>query len=188
LDALSKNGYTAEAFLMLMRTQIRSWLYQVEMGATTIWERWDAIKEGKKISSGSMSTGSEYQEDPSMLSFNHYAYGAVADWIYKNIAGVTPDDTNVGYRAFRFAPSVAKGFTFCRAKFQTGYGEIASNWELSPDGDLIAELKVPFGVTAKLELPKSSSIEIDGSIASNGASLTYGKHTIVAREVNLITY
>ena len=108
LHALAGGDKYDEAYQMLLRRQHPSWLYQVEMGATTVWERWDAIRPDGSIHPGAMATppGMDDQEGGSghMLSFNHYAYGAVVDWIYRHLAGIAPDRARPGYRHVVFAP------------------------------------------------------------------------------------
>ena len=92
LHALAAHGHVNEAYQMLLRRRHPSWLYQVEMGATSIWERWDAIRPDGSIHPGDMAPppGMEDQDGPQghMLSFNHYAYGAVIDWVYRHLAGL----------------------------------------------------------------------------------------------------
>jgi alpha-L-rhamnosidase len=191
LHALSKNGYSEEAYLMLMRREIRSWLYQVDMGATTIWERWDAIRADGSIHSGEMATDMEDQEgDGSMISFNHYAYGAVVDWVYRNVAGLAPTKLDPGYRTTVVAPKPAVGFSFASASIESPFGEISIDWQLTVSGDLVAELEVPFGVNAKLDLPVSSSSEVfvNGAKAENGSSLSYGSYLVSISNPALVKY
>jgi alpha-L-rhamnosidase len=191
LHALSKNGYSEEAYLMLMRREIRSWLYQVDMGATTIWERWDAIRADGSIHSGDMDTNMEAQEDGgSMISFNHYAYGAVVDWVYRNVAGLAPTELDPGYRTTVVAPKPAVGFSFASASIESPFGEISIDWQLTVSGDLVAELEIPFGVNAKLDLPVSSSSEVfvNGAKAENGSSLSYGSYLVSISNPALVKY
>ena len=100
LHALVHTGHVDEAYLMLLRLEAPSWLYQVEMGATTVWERWDALAPDGSIHSGEMAT----DDSSGMLSFNHYAYGAVVDWIYRYVAGIGPTVERPGYRRVIVAP------------------------------------------------------------------------------------
>ena len=95
LPALADAGRWDEAYLMLLRQEMPSWLYQVRQGATTVWERWDAIRPDGSIHPGTMTTPPEMAEraegdEPHMLSFNHYAYGAVIDWVYRHVAAWHP--------------------------------------------------------------------------------------------------
>jgi alpha-L-rhamnosidase len=180
LHALSKNGHFQAAYTMLMRRKIRSWLYQVDQKATTIWERWDAIREDGSIHKGEMATSTEDQPEASMISFNHYAYGAVIDWVYRNVAGITPVKSNPGYREIIFAPRPAVGFTFAKAEIDTAYGLAAIEWELDRVAQLHAKLTVPFGSTAKLDLPINphSTIYLNGEIVKNGTEITHGNHSV----------
>jgi alpha-L-rhamnosidase len=190
LHAMSKNGHTAEAYKMLMRREIRSWLYQVDQNATTIWERWDAIREDGSIHSGSMDTASDAQEDPSMISFNHYAYGAVIDWVYRNVAGLAPVKNKPAYREFTVAPKPAVGFTFAEATIATRFGDAAIFWELQATGDLAIQLAVPFGTNAVIDLPVTagSAITINGETATNGSTLGHGDYVLVVTKPAVLDY
>lgn len=169
LDALSNSGHLAEAYLMVLRREAPSWLYQVDRGATTVWERWDAILPDGSIHAGDMSAGST-DEGGSMLSFNHYAYGAMIDWAYRAIAGLAP--AAPGYRVTRVAPRPAAGMDHAAASIDTAYGTLSIDWKLS-DGDFVATLVVPFGVTAELDLPVT-----DASDVNVPATLSHGTHVI----------
>ena len=112
LFALSRHGYLDEAYLMLLRREAPSWLYQVDRGATTVWERWDAILPDGSIHSGAMDalpSEEADREEGSMLSFNHYAYGAMIDWVYRTVGGLAPDPDDPGYRTVHVAPRPAEG-------------------------------------------------------------------------------
>lgn len=180
LHALSKAGYLEEAYLMLMRREIRSWLYQVDQGATTIWERWDAIRADGSINSGEMATENEHQEDASMISFNHYAYGAVVDWVYRNVAGLAPVESDPGYRSVKVGPKPAAGFSFAGASIETPFGQLSIDWEITVHGDFVAQLTVPFGSKAILDLPTSASSKIlaNGEAITNGSSVGYGSYIL----------
>ncbi len=174
---------------MLMRREIRSWLYQVDRGATTIWERWDAIHEDGTINSGAMATENEHQEDASMISFNHYAYGAVVDWVYRNVAGLAPTPTEPGYRRTIVSPKPAQGFSFASATIESPYGELSIDWELTLNGDLVTQLNVPFGVTAELDLPSTdaSRVYVNGELSTEGL-LGYGQYLIRVTHPSVIDY
>ena len=127
--------------MMLLRTGVRSWLYQVANDATTVWERWDAIKPDGSIHDGLMTPfegagdaaerGDEHE--PHMLSFNHYAYGAVIDWVYRNVGGVAPDADAPGYRRVVLAPRPCAEVSAASTTISTGLGTVAFEWRL--DGD-----------------------------------------------------
>ncbi len=96
---------------MLLCREPPSWLYQVDQGATTVWERWDAILPDGSIHPGTMTAleGEDAGQEPHMLSFNHYAYGAVIDWVYRTVAGLAPTLEAPGYRRRRRRPPAAPG-------------------------------------------------------------------------------
>jgi alpha-L-rhamnosidase len=112
---LSSNGYTDVAYDLLLQETYPSWLYPVKMGATTIWERWDGQK-----------TDSTFQ-DPGMNSFNHYAFGAIGDWMYRVSAGI--ETKGPGYKHIVIQPHPSKKLTYSKASFESSYGTIASGWE-----------------------------------------------------------
>jgi alpha-L-rhamnosidase len=190
LHALSKNGHASSAYKMLMRRDFRSWLYAVDKGATTMWERWDAIREDGSIHSGDMDTNPEGQEDASMISFNHYAYGAVVDWMYRNVGGLAPVNESPGYRLISVAPIPAEGLAFASTSIETGFGKAALNWELNSQGELAARLEIPFGSQARLCLPVTTESKIfcNGSEVANGDLLAHGTHQIRLTKPAVVQY
>lgn len=144
LFALADNGRQDVAFKMLMNTKCPSWLYEVKAGGTTIWERWDALKED-----GAFNTGSE-DGTGGMVSFNHYASGAVGDFFYRRIAGIEP--LSGGYRRFKICPLVGGGLTHARAEVGTPFGEIISKWE-TEEGKFRLEVCVPVSTSCEVILP-----------------------------------
>ena len=160
LPALSRFGHFDEAFMMLLRTGVRSWLYQVANDATTVWERWDAIKPDGSIHDGRMTpfegAGDAAERgdgnEPHMLSFNHYAYGAVIDWVYRNVGGVAPDVDAPGYRRVRLAPRPCADVSGASTTISTGLGAVVFEWQL--EGDVLrASVTLPFGSTGVLVAP-----------------------------------
>lgn len=115
LHVLSENGYTDVAYRLLLREEYPSWLYPVSMGATTIWEHWDGLRPDGSLWSATMN------------SYNHYAYGSVADWIYSVAAGITPDEP--GYTRVRIAPTPSKELGELSVRYASPRGEIVSNWK-----------------------------------------------------------
>jgi alpha-L-rhamnosidase len=107
------------------------------MGATTIWERWDSMLPDGTVNPGTMT------------SFNHYALGAVADWLHRVVGGLAPAEP--GYRCIRFAPRPGGGLTSASARHLTPYGEAAIDWHLD-DGELRVRVKVPVGARGLLDL------------------------------------
>jgi alpha-L-rhamnosidase len=187
LHALSKNGYFTAAYTMLMRRKVRSWLYQVDQKATTVWERWDAIREDGSIHKGEMATSSAEQPDASMISFNHYAYGAVIDWVYRNVAGIAPTTKNPGYRHITFAPRPGQGFTYASAEISTPLGKAGISWEIVGDSVLSAKISVPFGSRAVIDFPVSSTsvLRVNGKTVSNKVEVGHGQYevTVSAPEI-----
>ncbi|MFM6977758.1 MAG: family 78 glycoside hydrolase catalytic domain [Micrococcales bacterium] len=172
MDAMSQNGHFEEAYSMLLREEIRSWLYPITVGATTIWERWEAIKPDGSISDGGPEGGAEGTV-PGMISFNHYAYGAVIDWVYRNVLGLT--SLAPGYEQVSVSPRPTKSIDWAKGSIETGYGEYGIDWKL--DGSkLHAKVSVPFGVQAKLNLPvtEASTILVNGEAKLNGDVLGHG--------------
>ncbi len=138
--ALSDHGYADLAFMLLNRKEYPSWLYPVTQGATTIWERWD----GQKPDGTFQTTG--------MNSFNHYAYGAIGEWLYTYVAGIRLDDQNPAYKHFFLSPQPGGGLTHAKADFQSVYGKISSNWEIS-EGKFNYQIEIPANTTATVTLP-----------------------------------
>lgn len=138
-DALTETGHLDHAYRLLMQRECPSWLYPVTMGATTMWERWDAMLPDGTINPGAMT------------SFNHYALGAVADWMHRQIGGIAPAEP--GYRSVRVAPRPGGGLTWAETSLDTPHGRIAVAWRLAPTGRLDVEVTVPDGITAEVDLP-----------------------------------
>ena len=114
---LSDNGYLDVAYALLEQETYPSWLYPVTLGATTSWERWDNIKPD-----GTFQT-------PNANSFNHYAFGAVGDWLYRVVAGLDIDPEQPGYQRIIFRPRPGGSLTFASASLQTPYGRAESSWK-----------------------------------------------------------
>ncbi len=141
LHVLSDNGRTDLAYRLLLRREFPSWLYPVTMGATTTWERWDGMKPDRSFAT------------PAMNSFNHYAYGAVADWLYGDVAGINPDEQEPGYRHILLRPHPSKALGYAKARLLTECGEIVSSWEYTGEGDNCEfSFTVPDGSHATLYL------------------------------------
>ncbi|GAB2889093.1 glycoside hydrolase family 78 protein [Streptomyces deserti] len=142
LPALTSTGHTAEAYQLLLNTECPGWLYQVARGATTMWERWDAIRPDGTIDTEKAGT---------MLSFNHYAYGAVAAWLYQSVAGLRP--TAPGYRTLEIAPRPGGTLTSARASIATPYGTASVAWSISGTA-LTVDVTLPPGMTGRFRAPE----------------------------------
>ncbi len=145
LFALADNGYEEDAYKMLLTDTCPSWLYEVKVGGTTLWERWDALRED-----GTCNTG-EDDGTGGMVSFNHYATGAVGDFLYRRIAGI--EALEGGYKSFRIAPVLGGGLTWAKGSVRTAYGKISSEWKCR-DGEFMIDVEVPVGTTCRLVLPE----------------------------------
>jgi alpha-L-rhamnosidase len=144
LPALADTGNLDIAYRLLLNRDYPSWGYEIARGATTIWERWDSIKPD-----GSFG-------DVGMNSFNHYAYGAVGDWMYRTIGGIRPDDAAPGYRHVTIAPQPGGGITSARATYRSRYGQFVSDWKLDAAGQMSLDVTVPGNTTATIEIPAAS--------------------------------
>lgn len=130
--ALTKAGMSEDAWTLLFQEDYPSWLYEVNMGATTVWERWNSV-----LPDGSIS-------DTGMNSLNHYAYGAISEWLYRTAAGLAPDETAPGFKKAVFAPVPNKRLTYANASYDSVSGTWKFGWEYQEDGSLVFSAKVPF--------------------------------------------
>jgi alpha-L-rhamnosidase len=133
-----------------------------------------------------MATSNEHQEDASMISFNHYAYGAVVDWMYRNVGGIKP--LSPGYRQASISPRPVSGLTYCRSQIHTRFGSLESAWNIASHGDLVIRITVPFGVTSVLDLPvtDTSRVTVNGAVSTQGASIGHGTHTVVVTQPSIV--
>ena len=162
---LSRYGYLDEAYLLLNRDQYPSWLYPIKQGATTIWERWDGQKPDGTF------------QDKSMNSFNHYAYGAVGDWMYRVMAGLEVDEAAPGYKHILIQPQPGGGFTRVRVSHQTPYGRASSSWEIK-NGEFFLSVEIPPNTRSTVRLPKAQL----ASVKESGQSLVNGNGVKGARQ------
>ena len=137
---LSAIGRDDLAFMLLLHKQYPSWLYPVLQGATTIWERWDGQKPNGTF------------QDVGMNSFNHYAYGAIGEWMYRHVAGIDIDPEQPGYKHILFYPHPGGGLTNASAEITTLYGKVGSSWKFEGD-DFIYQVIVPANTSATVTLP-----------------------------------
>ncbi len=155
-DALTATGGLDAAYALLLEQEGPSWLYQVGMGATTIWERWDSMLPDGTVNPGTMT------------SFNHYAFGAVADWLHRVVAGIAA--AAPGYRTIRFAPRPGGDFTSASAAHETPYGRASIAWRIV-EGDLVVDVVVPTGADAIVDLPGLEPIAVGSGEHSFTTSL-----------------
>ena len=145
-QALSENGQAEVAWELLRREEFPGWLYAVKQGATTIWEHWDG-----KRPDGSFCS-------PDMNSFNHYAYGAIGDWLYRYAAGLDYDELIPGYKQINFHPQPGGGLSFVEASHETPYGLAAIKWE-DKGSEVVVRMTVPPNSSARLTLPEGARLQ-----------------------------
>ncbi|WDR07610.1 family 78 glycoside hydrolase catalytic domain [Devosia rhodophyticola] len=168
LPALIKISEPGLAGQMFLQEEVPGWLYQVKMGATTIWERWDAVQPDGKI------------YNPQMNSYNHYAYGAVCQWLIESVSGFRPDEVEPGFAKIVFEPSIIANLSPVRAHHECDHGTIRAEWTES-DGHVTYDIEVPEGSTGVLRLsPSYTNAMVDGN-ECNDASETLvgpGRHRV----------
>jgi alpha-L-rhamnosidase len=146
MDALSATGHVDEAYRLLLQREVPSWLYSVTMGATTIWERWDSMLPDGTINPGQMT------------SFNHYALGAVADWMHRTIGGISPLEP--GYSKVLIKPQPGGGISWARSSLETRHGRISVVWSRADSGSMEVDVEIPDGVAAQVQLPGGATQEL----------------------------
>lgn len=139
LHVLSDIGENELAYELLLRDEFPSWCYPITQGATTMWERWNGYKPD-----GSFAT-------PDMNSFNHYAYGAVGDWLYEKMCGIKQKEGTAGFTDIVFSPVVSDRFSFAEASIETAQGKVFSRWEKTDSG-ILYTFTVPAGIKASAVL------------------------------------
>jgi alpha-L-rhamnosidase len=167
LPVLAEHNHLDTAYQILLQPGFPGWGYQINNGATTIWERWDGIRTDGTFN------------DPGMNSFNHYGLGSVGDFLYREVAGLAP--ASPGYRTLLFAPRPGGGLTSARAALDTPYGHAVSDWSTS-GGKLTLKVTVPPGASATVRLPASTDPVVapaqavplsDGSFTVGSGSYTF---------------
>ena len=138
LHVLSCYGYTELAYTLLLRKEYPSWLYPISKGATTIWEHWDGIKPEGDIWPASMN------------SYNHYAYGAVGDWLYGVVAGINTVEEAPGFEKVYFAPLPDDRIDWFKAEIDTAFGKVSSHW-WHEDGSVHYEIDTPVNSVAVID-------------------------------------
>lgn len=169
LNVLSRFGYDQEAYALLTRQQMPSWLYQVSRGATTVWEHWDGIRNDGSFQS------------PAMNSFNHYVLGAVGEWMYSVMAGIAPSAP--GYKHILIQPRPGGALTSVKARHVTPYGEVSVSWKID-QGRFHLSVTIPTNTTATVILPEARSESVfEGG---NRATQSNGIHALRQADSNTI--
>lgn len=159
--ALSNNGANELAYRLLLNEDYPSWLYSVNLGATTIWERWNTLNPDGTLS----STG--------MNSLNHYAYGSIVEWMYRDMCGLNPsagDDQVTGFRRACLAPKPNRLLQWAKASYRSAAGYFESGWAIQADGRLSFAFVIPFNAEAQIVLPDAKA----GEVVVNGHKSTDG--------------
>ncbi len=143
------------AYHLLLQETYPSWLYPVKMGATTIWERWDGEKPDSTF------------ENPGMNSFNHYAYGAIGDFMYRGIAGIDTYASFPGYKKISIMPHPGGNFSYVNADLETNYGLVSSHWKINGN-QFVLDIDIPANTSASIYLPTSNA----SSIMESGKTIT----------------
>ena len=145
-DALTRTGHLDSAYRMLLNHDAPSWMATIDLGATTVWERWDSMLPDGTVNPGDMT------------SFNHYALGSVADWIHRTIGGLAP--AAPGYAEIRVAPRPGPGVSSASVSHLTPFGMAAVSWRVV-DGEMTADFTVPVGARAVVDLPGRELYRVD---------------------------
>ena len=168
LPALTKLGMLDLAEKVFLNRKVPGWLYQVEQGATSIWERWDAMAEDGQI------------YDPEMNSYNHYAYGAVCQWLFEDVAGLKPVEDMPAFEEIELDPAILPGLSPVEAWHDTRFGRVTAGWKL--DGERVTYTVVlPEGMTGRMAPdPARLGLTLDGQACARGETvrLGAGPHTI----------
>ena len=144
-DMLCENGYSEKAFELLFQEEYPSWFYSIKKGATTIWEHWDGIKPN----------GDFWSKD--MNSYNHYAYGSIADFMYKKIGGISPLEP--GYKEISIKPVMDKHLTYAKTSVETMYGKVSTDWEIENE-KFVMNVEIPCNTKAHIELPNGECFTV----------------------------
>jgi alpha-L-rhamnosidase len=140
MSSLTRYGYLDVAYELLLRDRYPSWLYPVTRGATTIWERWDGIRPDGSF------------QDPGMNSFNHYAFGAIGEWMVQVVAGIDVDPDRPGYKHTLIRPNPGGGFRKVSARYESLFGPVESTWEIA-GGTMRLAVEIPPNTTGTVRLP-----------------------------------
>ncbi len=149
--ALSENDSHETASAIFMKEDCPSWLYAVNMGATTVWERWDSIKPDGSF------------DESGMNSLNHYAYGSIGDWLYRKVAGLS--QLEPGYKKFQIKPMLVKGIEEAEVRYESVYGKIACKWSCR-NGKINLKVSVPANTKAVIYLPERIEAESKMEVGS----------------------
>ncbi len=154
-QVLSEYGLSDYAYTLLLNDDFPSWLYEVNMGATTIWERWNSVLENGLVS------------DTGMNSMNHYAYGSIVEWMYRYMCGMNPVENNPGFKEIMLKPQVDERFEYAKAEYLSAAGLYKSSWRREKD-KVVYHFTIPFDARAKLVLRDKQLFEKKAVVTVNG--------------------
>lgn len=138
---MAENGLEEEAFYFLLQHGYPGWMHCIDLGATTIWERWNSVLDDGRISGTLMN------------SLNHYSFGSVVEYLYRNVAGLKALEP--GFRRALIAPLMNQKLHYMKMSYDCPYGTYRSEWEIMKDGNVQVEVEIPFGCSAVVALPFS---------------------------------
>ena len=176
-NVLTDNGMNDLAYELLLNEEFPGWLYEVKLGATTVWERWNSLLADGTISGISMN------------SMNHYAYGSIQEWMFRHVAGINTMESHPGARTVQFAPTLNWDLRYAEAKYDSASGMYSIRWELSDKEHVTITMDVPFDCTAEVVLPmvakseKEAVAEVLGS-EENGRYLLEPGHYEVSYQLS----
>ena len=165
LPALSRLGMHDLAAKVFLNEKVPGWLYQVRQGATTIWERWDALGPDGTI------------YDPEMNSYNHYAYGAVCQWLFESVAGLRPDPARPGFAGVILDPVIIADLGFVKLRHDSPKGPVSAEWSLSGTRVTYA-VSLPEGCSGQFVLTGRSNVQVNGAAAGAEVTLGSGRNVI----------
>jgi len=156
MKELVRRGRVDIAYNLIESERFPSWIYSIDQGATTIWERWDGYVKGRGFQS------------PSMNSFNHYSIGAVGEWMYKIILGINPSDEHPGFKHFTIKPQPGGSLTWAKGSYKSINGLISSEWR-KDKGQLKLDVKIPVNTSATIILPvdRNAMIKLNSNSLAN---------------------
>jgi alpha-L-rhamnosidase len=163
MEELAASGQTGLAYRLLQSHRFPSWFYSLDQGATTIWERWDGYVKGRGF------------QNPGMNSFNHYAFGAIGQWLYRHILGIQVDEEQPGYRHFIIKPLPGGHILWARGSYHSMQGVIGAGWQTNGD-HFTLEVSIPVNSTATIYLPLPSERLMEKN--TEDANLVSGVHRI----------
>lgn len=161
---LSRFGATDEAYRVLLQRDYPGWLFSIAQGATTIWERWNSYSRERGFGPVGMN------------SFNHYAYGAIGEWMYTTIAGIDldPDPLSPAFRRSVIRPQPGGGLTWARGRLDTPYGELSTSWTLK-DQQFALDVQVPPNTEALVMLPAAPAAQVTWRVDGTSRTVTHGR-------------